>query len=405
MSKRSNRKDDFAKFKEKVAKKRRGKEEATTNTDMDYITVQRLSSSVEGRYEKYARIGALTSVPLGCEPTIQNIKEACKHHFDVADGIYCDVLAGERGPSWSETSQISNWKVIHVRFIERSDESQFCEKSEFNTKKQWKSQLTPTKAPPPTSMSTKVVASVPLSAMLQIGKLIQPTVEIVTVKLEEFKLSEKSWGQPFEVTLSLSKEKFASGSFRDAYLTEPLSGISSGKYVLKRFKADQLEEIKKLFKSIEEHTRKVVQMNALSRNFAIMQANEAPVEYGPPLCYTKVYFGKLYGECITVENYLEGEFQKYINNTGDVFGDSELTMKAEAFSHFTYQKSGQQLMVVDIQGVGHQLFDPEIATSTLMDDDMSIFFCCGNLSTQAITKFKAVHVCNKFCNMLELKKM
>ena len=80
-------------------------------------------------------------------------------------------------------------------------------------------------------------------------------------------------------------------------------------------------------------------------------------------------------------------------------------MKAEAFSHFTYQKSGQQLMVVDIQGVGHQLFDPEIATSTLMDDDMSIFFCCGNLSTQAITKFKAVHVCNKFCNMLELKKM
>ena len=202
MSKRSNRKDDFAKFKEKVAKKRRGKEEATTSTDMDYITVQRLSSSVERRYQKYARIRALTSVPLGCEPTIQNIKEACKRHFDVADGIYCDVLAGERGPSWS--GQISNWKVIHVRFIKRTDESQICEKPEFNTKKQWKSLLTPTKAPPPTSMSAKVVASVPLSAMLQIGKLIQPTVEIVTVKLEEFKLTEKSWGQPFEVTLSLA---------------------------------------------------------------------------------------------------------------------------------------------------------------------------------------------------------
>ena len=134
MSKRSNRKDDFAKFKEKVAKKRRGKEEATTSTD--YISVQRLSSSLEGRYQKYARIGALTSVPLGCELTIQNIKEASKRHFDVADGIYCDVLAGERGPSWSVTSQISNWKVIHVRFIEHSDVSQFCEKPEFNTKKQ-----------------------------------------------------------------------------------------------------------------------------------------------------------------------------------------------------------------------------------------------------------------------------
>jgi len=126
----------------------------------------------------------------------------------------------------SETSQISNW---NARFIQRSDESQFCEMPEFNTKKQWKSQLTRTKAPPPTSMSVKVVASIPL--MLQIGKLIQPTVEIVTLKLEGFKLTEKSWGQPFEITLSLSKEKFASGSFRDAYLAEPLSGISSGKYV------------------------------------------------------------------------------------------------------------------------------------------------------------------------------
>ena len=45
-------------------------------------------------------------------------------------------------------------------------------------------------------------------------------------------------------------------------------------------------------------------------------------------------------------------------------------------------------MHVDIQCVGHHLFDPEIATSTLMDDDMSIFFCCDNLSTQAITKFR-----------------
>ena len=55
---------------------------------------------------------------------------------------------------------------------------------------------------------------------------------------------------------------------------------------LKKFKADLLDEIKKLYKSIEERTRKVVQKNALFRNFAIMQANEAPVEYGPPLLYS-----------------------------------------------------------------------------------------------------------------------
>lgn len=222
MSKRGrNNNEEFRAFKAKMAKKRMGKEEPTGSaSDMDYITVQRLSSNVEGRYQKYARIGALTMVPLGCEPTISNIKEACKRFFKAED-MECDILAGERGPSWTETSQISNWKAIHVRFIERSEESQMCEKVEI---KKTKSELTPEK--PARPMSTRVVASVPLSAMLKVGKLIQPTVDIVSVQLEEFDLGEKSWRNPFEARLSLSKENFASGSFRDAYLSTALSELA-----------------------------------------------------------------------------------------------------------------------------------------------------------------------------------
>ena len=34
----------------------------------------------------------------------------------------CDILAGERGPSYSDVSQIKDWKVLHVRFIERHSE-------------------------------------------------------------------------------------------------------------------------------------------------------------------------------------------------------------------------------------------------------------------------------------------
>ncbi|CAB3981161.1 Transient receptor potential cation channel subfamily M member 6 [Paramuricea clavata] len=131
-------------------------------------------------------------------------------------------------------------------------------------------------------------------------------------------------------------------------------------------------------------------------------ASEAPVEYGHVLSYTKVYFGRLYGD-------LEGEFQKYVNNTGEVYGESEVTHNAEAFCHYTYERSEHQLMVVDIQGVDHNLFDPEVASSTLFyANDKTIFFCCGNLSTDAIDMFnliKAVHVCNKFCHMLKLKEM
>ena len=71
---------------------------------MDYITVQRLSLKVEGRYQNYARIGALTMVPVDCEPK----------------------------------SQISNWKILHIRFIERSEESQMCKKVDI---KETKSEL------------------------------------------------------------------------------------------------------------------------------------------------------------------------------------------------------------------------------------------------------------------------
>ena len=93
MSKRNFK--DFAKFKERVSKKRQ-KEYTTSKSGTEYITVQQLSLHVEGRYLKYARIGPLASVPLSWEPTIQNIKEAWKHYFNMEDGSSCDVLAGER---------------------------------------------------------------------------------------------------------------------------------------------------------------------------------------------------------------------------------------------------------------------------------------------------------------------
>ena len=39
----------------------------------------------------------------------------------------CDVVAGEQGPSCFSTKQIPDYKVIHVRFVERPDASQALE--------------------------------------------------------------------------------------------------------------------------------------------------------------------------------------------------------------------------------------------------------------------------------------
>ena len=61
--------------------------------------------------------------------------------------------------------------------------------------------------------------SVPLSTILQLGKMIPPKSdeEIVELYLEEFSIDKKEWLLPFPVKLSVSKTSFASGAFRNAF--------------------------------------------------------------------------------------------------------------------------------------------------------------------------------------------
>ena len=330
----------------------------------------------------------LESVALEEEVTFPNIKAACKSHFKT--NLECDVLAGERGPSYTDASQIQNWKVIHIRFIEKSSEP--IQRQSEPAKDKCRSMAIENR---PKIAKSSFAASVPLSKMLKLGKVIVPEVDIATPFLEEFSLTEMRWLEPFKTTFSLERKSFDSGGFRDAYLVKAISGIPKGKYVLKRYKEDKVAEIKELFGTTEAHTRKVIQMNALARNFAQNLNLERPVvEYGPTFKYSKVYYANFNGEYITFEEFIEGTFAKYINNNGEICGD---------VVHFTYVNSNQQLMVSDIQGVDYWLCDPEIASAKLIDEnDSSIFFCCGNLSTTAIDTFFLAHSCNKFCDLLNL---
>ena len=75
-------------------KRSKGEEKEVGPSGLTGITVQRLSVNVEGKCQKYSRIGPLTLVPLEKEPTLEYIKAACKAHFDTH--LECDVLAGEQ---------------------------------------------------------------------------------------------------------------------------------------------------------------------------------------------------------------------------------------------------------------------------------------------------------------------
>ena len=103
-----------------------GTEEKKRRLDSDHIIVQLLSSKVEGKAQKYSRIGPREFVSYkNGDLTIENLKQACQAHFSskglMEKGTAIDILAGERGPSCTELTQIPDLKVIHIRFVQHNN--------------------------------------------------------------------------------------------------------------------------------------------------------------------------------------------------------------------------------------------------------------------------------------------
>ena len=66
--------------------------------------------------------------------------------------------------------------------------------------------------------------------------------------------------------------------------------------------------------------------------------------------------GRMEGEkWVTVEKYIEASFTKYINNNGMFCGSASCERdKCESLAHFSYERSNEELMVVDMQGSGEE---------------------------------------------------
>ncbi|KAG7387131.1 hypothetical protein PHYPSEUDO_014651 [Phytophthora pseudosyringae] len=102
----------------------------------------------------------------------------------------------------------------------------------------------------------------------------------------------------------------------------------------------------------------------------------------------------LSGTICGVEPFIAGEYHKHNNNFGYV---SELERNTpQAFSHFTYEASGQQILVVDIQGVGDHYTDPQIHTRLGKE------FGKGNMAVRGFERFLGSHRCNPICRYLKL---
>ncbi|XP_018646177.1 elongation factor 2 kinase, putative, partial [Schistosoma mansoni] len=95
-----------------------------------------------------------------------------------------------------------------------------------------------------------------------------------------------------------------------------------------------------------------------------------------------------------LEHFIEGTYRKYNSNSG--FVDDLSRNTPQAFSHFTFERSGHRLIVVDIQGVGNLWTDPQIHTFNGKS------YGDGNLGIRGMALFFYTHRCNPLCLALSL---
>lgn len=187
---------------------------------------------------------------------------------------------------------------------------------------------------------------------------------------------KKTW-KTENVVVKIENDPFGRGAMRECFRMKKLSNFSHNQdwtrdcnnYVAKQYLEDvdrqtyfddvKLQQDAKLWS--EEYNRHNPPKPVDIFQMAVL---EFPERKGSPLFH--------------VEHFIEGEYIKYNSNSG--FVDSALCRQTpHAFSHFSFERSGHELIVVDIQGVGDLYTDPQIHTSAgafeIISSDLKIVCC------------------------------
>jgi hypothetical protein len=198
-----------------------------------------------------------------------------------------------------------------------------------------------------------------------------------------------------ELSIHARSLPFDKGAMRTASYARTAS--SSGHFVLKSF----IKKDKELAHFIED-----MRIQALSKSFALefnsLLKLPTPIDFVVTTTVRpkkRVPADEAYS---SLEPFIAGEYIKYNGNNAFVLEDASNAFleTAQAFSHFTFERSWGHVLINDLQGVGNVLTDPSIQTKYPERYHLSD----TNLGEDGFKFWFSSHrECNSICRTLELK--
>ncbi len=207
-----------------------------------------------------------------------------------------------------------------------------------------------------------------------------------------------------DVSTSFATASFAEGASRRAYRAmrwKPASKYGQ-KAVAKEYKAAYAwaQGDWDTAVSIYEKTKE------LARKFNIASNADRPiriVDYDVQKVSSRAVDGtpKL-GEFVLVEDYLEGDFQKFTSNAGGVKPQCTTTYTLmPSFAHWTWVHTRGQLMVADLQGVR---YDNEYVLTDPCILSVDRNYGATDLALIGMALFFLTHQCTDFCHSLDIAR-
>ncbi|CAL9701976.1 unnamed protein product [Knipowitschia caucasica] len=177
-------------------------------------------------------------------------------------------------------------------------------------------------------------------------------------------------------------------------------------YIVKSFLPEVIQTWQSIYKEetvLHLCLREIQQQRAAQKlTFAFNQIRPKTIPYSPRFLEVFLLYCHSAGQWFAIEECITGEFRKFNNNNGEeIVPTSLLEETMLAFSHWTYEYTRGELLVLDLQGVGEILTDPSVIKSG-EKGSYDMIFGPANLGDDAIRNFRAKHHCNSCCRKLRL---